>query len=121
MSGRIADTPHAPRSAVPLLVSVHTLPSHASWIKTPQPPSDHEVVSEMIFGSNCGLLVEVPEFLLRLATDPDGLFANHTYPSLTVNGRGNACVLDERWYLIHYQDGTEEFYDMHQDPFHWPT
>ena len=41
------------------------------------------------------------------------------HPSLTVNGRGNACVLDERWYLIRYKDGTEEFYDMQGDPMQW--
>ena len=41
------------------------------------------------------------------------------YPSVTVNGNGNACVLDERWYLIHYKDGTEEFYDMQNDPLQW--
>ncbi len=41
------------------------------------------------------------------------------YPSITVNGDGNASVRDERWYFIRYKDGTEEFYDMEHDPMQW--
>lgn len=39
--------------------------------------------------------------------------------SITVLGRGNASVLDERWHFIRYKDGTEEFYDMARDPMQW--
>jgi arylsulfatase A-like enzyme len=41
------------------------------------------------------------------------------YPSITVNGAGNASVRDERWYFIRYLDGTEELYDMERDPMQW--
>lgn len=41
------------------------------------------------------------------------------FPSITVNGEGNASVRDERWYFIRYQDGVEEFYDMAKDPLQW--
>lgn len=41
------------------------------------------------------------------------------HPSVTINGSGNACIQDERWYLIRYRDGTEEFYDMQSDPLQW--
>ena len=41
------------------------------------------------------------------------------YPSITVNGEGNASVRDERWYYIRYKEGTEEFYDMERDPMQW--
>ena len=41
------------------------------------------------------------------------------YPSITVNGKGNASVRDEGWYFIRYQDGAEEFYDMARDPLQW--
>ncbi len=41
------------------------------------------------------------------------------YPSITVNGEGNASVRDERWYFIRYKEGTEEFYDMEKDPMQW--
>ena len=41
------------------------------------------------------------------------------HPSITIQGRGNAAIVDERWYLIHYRDGAEEFYDMQADPLQW--
>lgn len=41
------------------------------------------------------------------------------HASVTINGRGNACARDERWYIIRYDDGTEEFYDMATDPMQW--
>ena len=41
------------------------------------------------------------------------------HPSITINGRGNACVVGERWYFIRYRDGTEELYDMQADPLQW--
>ncbi|MBE7538724.1 MAG: sulfatase [Opitutaceae bacterium] len=41
------------------------------------------------------------------------------YPTMTINGLGNASIRDERWYYIRYQDGTEEFYDMRTDPMQW--
>lgn len=41
------------------------------------------------------------------------------YPSVTINANGSACVHDERWYYIRYNDGTEEFYDMEKDPMQW--
>jgi len=41
------------------------------------------------------------------------------YPSITVDGDGNASVRDERWYFIRYKEGTEEFYDMEHDPMQW--
>jgi arylsulfatase A-like enzyme len=41
------------------------------------------------------------------------------YPSITIEGVGNASVRNERWYFIRYSDGTEEFYDMQRDPMQW--
>lgn len=41
------------------------------------------------------------------------------FPTMTVNGLGNASIRDERWYYIRYEDGTEEFYDMQADPMQW--
>lgn len=37
-------------------------------------------------------------------------------PSLTIYGKGNAAVRDERYRYIRYADGTEEFYDRANDP-----
>jgi arylsulfatase A-like enzyme len=41
------------------------------------------------------------------------------FPTLTVTEAGSASVRDERWALIRYRDGTEEFYDMERDPMQW--
>ncbi len=41
------------------------------------------------------------------------------YPSITINANGSACVHDESWYFIRYNDGAEEFYDMETDPMQW--
>ncbi|MDF1824758.1 MAG: sulfatase [Verrucomicrobiales bacterium] len=41
------------------------------------------------------------------------------FPSLTLVGQKNASVVDERWRYILYPDGTEEVYDLHQDPMEW--
>jgi arylsulfatase A-like enzyme len=41
------------------------------------------------------------------------------YPAITIDDVGAAAVRDERWYLIRYEDGAEEFYDMARDPMQW--
>ena len=41
------------------------------------------------------------------------------YPTVTINGHGNASVCDNRWRFIRYSDGTEELYDMQEDPQEW--
>ena len=41
------------------------------------------------------------------------------HPTVTVHGHGNASVRDERWRFIRYSDGTEELYDLQQDPQEW--
>jgi arylsulfatase A-like enzyme len=41
------------------------------------------------------------------------------YPTVTINGEGNASALDERWRFIRYSDGTEELYDLQKDPQEW--
>lgn len=67
----------------------------------------------------CGLPAK-PEIdgrsLVPLLRDPQKPWP---HVSITVAGRGNASVRDERWYFIRYKDGTEEFYDMARDPMQW--
>lgn len=41
------------------------------------------------------------------------------YPTVTVFGRGNASIHDERYHYMLYNDGTEEFYDLRTDPMEW--
>lgn len=38
------------------------------------------------------------------------------WPAITSHNQGNHTVRTERWRFIQYADGTEEFYDMHNDP-----
>ena len=40
-------------------------------------------------------------------------------PTVTVAGKGNASVHDERWNYIRKADGAEELYDLKSDPMEW--
>jgi arylsulfatase A-like enzyme len=40
-------------------------------------------------------------------------------PALSSHNPGNHTVRSERYRYIHYADGSEEFYDMQQDPHEW--
>ena len=40
-------------------------------------------------------------------------------PAITSHNRGNHGIRSERWRFIHYADGSEEFYDMQNDPNEW--
>ena len=40
-------------------------------------------------------------------------------PAVTSHNQGNHGVRSERWRYIHYADGTEELYDMKNDPNEW--
>lgn len=41
------------------------------------------------------------------------------YPALTISGKGNASIRDERWRYIRYSDNTQELYDLKSDPQEW--
>ncbi len=41
------------------------------------------------------------------------------WPAITSHNRNNTTVRTENYRYIHYADGTEEFYDMKQDPAEW--
>jgi arylsulfatase A-like enzyme len=38
---------------------------------------------------------------------------------VTINGEGNASARDDRWRYIRYGDGTQELYDLQNDPQEW--
>jgi choline-sulfatase len=40
-------------------------------------------------------------------------------PAITSHNRGNHGIRSERYRYIHYADGSEEFYDMKEDPRAW--
>ena len=54
--------------------------------------------------------------LVPLLKNPD---APRNRPAVTTYRRGNHGVSGERFRLIHYQDGSEEFYDVVEDPHEW--
>ena len=55
--------------------------------------------------------------------DLSGLLAKRTNqrgaPVLTTYGRGNHSLRNDRFRLIHYRNGDEEFYDEQNDPYEW--
>jgi arylsulfatase A-like enzyme len=55
--------------------------------------------------------------LVPLLDDPKAASWHH--PALTSFGPGNYSVRTERYRYIHYNDGSEEFYDHANDPHEW--
>jgi arylsulfatase A-like enzyme len=45
--------------------------------------------------------------------------AKRERPAITSHNQGNHGIRSERWRYIHYADGSEEFYDMQNDPNEW--
>lgn len=54
--------------------------------------------------------------LVPLLRDPD---IEWPYPSLTTLTDGSFTVIDENWRYSKYTDGTEELYDLKNDPMEW--
>jgi arylsulfatase A-like enzyme len=45
--------------------------------------------------------------------------AQRPWPAVTSHNQGNHAVRSEQWRYIHYADGTEELYDLLEDPREW--
>jgi arylsulfatase A-like enzyme len=45
--------------------------------------------------------------------------AKRTWPAITSHNQGNHAVRTTRWRYIQYADGSEELYDIQQDPQEW--
>jgi arylsulfatase A-like enzyme len=45
--------------------------------------------------------------------------AKRPWPAITTHNQGNHTVRSERYRYIRYADGSEEFYDLAQDPHEW--
>jgi choline-sulfatase len=54
--------------------------------------------------------------LVPQLTDPN---APRDRPAITSHNRGNHGIRSERWRYIRYADGSEELYDLHEDPNEW--
>jgi arylsulfatase A-like enzyme len=61
-------------------------------------------------------LARIPASFVPLLKNPNRKW---DYPTVTVNGEGNASVRDDRWRYIRYSDGTQELYDLQNDPQEW--
>jgi arylsulfatase A-like enzyme len=45
--------------------------------------------------------------------------APREWPAITSHNQGNYSIRSERWRYIHYANGSEELYDMQNDPHEW--
>jgi arylsulfatase A-like enzyme len=45
--------------------------------------------------------------------------ARRQWPAITSHNQGNHAIRTKRWRYIHYADGSEELYDMQNDPHEW--
>jgi choline-sulfatase len=45
--------------------------------------------------------------------------APRTWPAITTHNQGNHAIRSKRWRYIRYADGSEELYDMQEDPNEW--
>ncbi len=67
----------------------------------------------------CGLpkkLVIDGDSLVPLLNDPNAKWREAT---VTIFGDGDASVVGQRWRFIHRRDGTNELYDLEEDPLEW--
>jgi len=67
----------------------------------------------------CGL--PIPDHLEGHSLRPQIKNPNQSrpWPAITSHNQGNHAVRDNRWRLIQYADGSQEFYDMIADPNEW--
>ena len=56
---------------------------------------------------------------LSLAPQLKDAAAKRERPAITSHNQGNHGIRSERWRYIHYADGSEELYDMQNDPNEW--
>ncbi|NLS93007.1 MAG: sulfatase [Planctomycetaceae bacterium] len=67
----------------------------------------------------CGLPPRTDIEGLSLAPQLQDASAPRERPAVTSHNQGNHGVRSERWRYIHYADGSEELYDMQNDPHEW--
>jgi choline-sulfatase len=75
-----------------------------------------------IYPTLCDLAgVAPPEGLEGLSLVPllRDAAATRDRPAITTHNRGNHGIRSERWRYVRYADGSEELYDMQEDPDEW--
>ncbi|MBN1853809.1 MAG: sulfatase [Pirellulales bacterium] len=56
---------------------------------------------------------------LSLVPQLEDAASHRERPAITSHNRGNHGIRSQRWRYIHYADGSEELYDMQNDPHEW--
>lgn len=144
--GKVLDaleaTPHEGRTIV-VLMSDHgyhlgeknRFAKQALWERDTRVPL---IISKpgMPGGRQCGAPVQLVDLYptlaglcrLNISTPVDGHSLqpllnnpeeNWSHPALSFYGPGNIAIRDQRYRLIRYEDGSEEWYDMTKDPNEW--
>jgi arylsulfatase A-like enzyme len=67
----------------------------------------------------CGLPARSDLEGISLVPQLQNANATRSRPAITSHNQGNHGIRTERWRYIRYADGTEELYDISQDPNEW--
>lgn len=67
----------------------------------------------------CGLTPRTDLEGLSLLPQLTDARARRERPAITSHNQGNHGIRSERWRYIHYADGSEELYDIQNDPHEW--
>ncbi len=96
---------------VPLLISGPSVPQNAE--------SKRPVGLVDLYPTLLGLAsVDIPDTIDGRSLQPliENPEAEWNHPTLTIWGRNNTAIRDERYRYIRYEDGSEELYDHSKDP-----
>lgn len=99
---------------VPMIIAAPGMPAAQRCTRPAELLSIYPTLSEL-----CGL--PVPKQLHGVSLRPLLQDADASWDriALTTHGAGNHAVRDDRYRLIHYHDGSEELYDLQNDPNEW--
>jgi len=99
---------------VPLLFAG---PGVSNAARTTQPAELLDIYPTLI--DLCGLKPRTVLEGLSLVPQLKDAQAKRERPAITSHNQGNHGIRSERWRYIHYADGSEELYDMKNDPNEW--
>jgi len=99
---------------VPMIIAAPGMPAAQRCTRPAELLSIYPTLSDL-----CGL--PVPKQLHGVSLRPLLQDADASWDriALTTHGAGNHAVRDDRYRLIHYHDGSEELYDLQNDPNEW--
>jgi len=99
---------------VPLVIKAPGIPPQQACSRPTELLSIYPTLCDL-----CG--IPVPDQLQGVSLTPllRNTAADWDRVALTTHGAGNHAVRDDRYRLIHYRDGSEELYDLQDDPHEW--